>query len=312
MRRALSVAALAVLTGGAACAASAPTPRTASSPSPGLPASSGESPPSAAVVGPAAPVGSDDRGAVVEPPAAGVAAAPSPASPEAPPAEPTQRPADASASASACNDQAPQEFLIRGHFLKEPKGNERAIQYRTEQYGYFKGFGHPAPGAQPPSAQVVTTTFMGLPVRMHRKVVPALACVEAEIERTCGEHPYTAQALAGIRFRNTYRGGEVTNHAYGIAIDVDPARNTCCGCVPPWNDAPACKRPGKSEYDHMEMPECWVHAFERFGFYWLGHDVLRDTMHFEFLGDPDKIVGAPAKAPPDASMPAAEPTGLTR
>ena len=59
--------------------------------------------------------------------------------------------------------------------------------------------------------------------------------------------------------------------------------------MPPWNDAPACKRPGKNEYDHMEMPECWVHAFERFGFYWLGHDVLRDTMHFEFLGDPDKI-----------------------
>ena len=44
----------------------------------------------------------------------------------------------------------------------------------------------------------------------------------------------------------------------------------------------------------MAMPECWVHAFERFGFYWLGHDVLQDTMHFEFLGDPDRIVkGAP-------------------
>jgi hypothetical protein len=38
------------------------------------------------------------------------------------------------------------------------------------------------------------------------------------------------------------------------------------------------------------MPECWVHAFERYGFYWLGHDVLRDTMHFEFLGDPARIV----------------------
>jgi hypothetical protein len=174
--------------------------------------------------------------------------------------------------------------------LKERTGNERAIQYRTEQYGYFKGFGHAAPDAQPPSAQTVTTKFMGLPIRMHRKVVPALACVEAEIKQTCGDHPYTPQALAGIRFRNTYRGGEVTNHAYGIAIDIDPSINTCCGCVPPWNDAPACKRAGKSEYDHMAMPECWVHAFERFGFYWLGHDVLKDTMHFEFLGDPDKIV----------------------
>jgi hypothetical protein len=130
---------------------------------------------------------------------------------------------------------------------------------------------------------------------MHRKVVPALKCVEEEIRRACSEHPYVPRALAGIRFRNTYRGGEVTNHIYGIAIDIDPSVNTCCGCVKPWNDAPACRKPAKTEYDRMSMPECWVHSFERYGFYWLGHDVLRDTMHFEFLGDPDHIAkeGAP-------------------
>jgi hypothetical protein len=210
---------------------------------------------------------------------------------------------DASAPTSAaCNDQAPQDFLVRGHFLKEPDGNARAIQYRTDQYGRFNTFGRPGPDSQPPSTFVVTTTFMGLPVKMHRKVVPALACVEEEVKNTCAAHPYTAHALAGIRYKNTYRGGEVTNHAYGIAIDVDPAINTCCGCVKPWNDAPACKRVAKTEYDRMAMPECWVHAFERFGFYWLGHDVLRDTMHFEFLGDPDRIAKdappAPAAAAP--------------
>jgi hypothetical protein len=45
----------------------------------------------------------------------------------------------------------------------------------------------------------------------------------------------------------------------------------------------------------MAMPECWVTAFERYGFYWLGHDELKDTMHFEFLGDPSKAGPAPAK-----------------
>jgi D-alanyl-D-alanine carboxypeptidase-like protein len=201
--------------------------------------------------------------------------------------------ADAASEAltvGTCREQSPQDFLVRGHFLKEgPAGNLRAIQYRTDEYGYFKGFGHPAPGALPPSAYLEDTVFMGLHVKMHHKVVPALSCVEEEIERSCADHPYRPHALAGIRYRNTYRGGEVTNHAYGIAIDVDPALNTCCGCVKPWNDAPVCKRPSKNEYDRMAMPECWVHAFERYGFYWLGHDVLRDTMHFEFLGDPDKI-----------------------
>jgi hypothetical protein len=207
-------------------------------------------------------------------------------------------------SQSACNEQPPQEFLVRGHFLKEgPSGNLRAIQYRTDQYGYFKGFGRPGPGARSPSAFVVDTTFFGLRVKMHGKVVPALACVEEEIRRTCAEHPYTPHALAGIRYRNTYRGGEVTNHAYGIAIDVDPSINTCCGCVPPWNDAPACKRPVKSEYGHMAMPECWVHSFERYGFYWLGHDVLKDTMHFEFLGDPERIVKGAAAVPRTSEQP---------
>jgi hypothetical protein len=191
---------------------------------------------------------------------------------------------------SACNEQAPQDFLVRGNFRKTPGGNERAIQYRTDTYGYFKPFGRPGEGAQPPSASVVTTMFMGLPVRMHRKVVPALACVEAEIRQSCSATPYTPRGLAGIRFRNTYRGGEVTNHIFGIAIDIDPDANPCCHCVLPWSDAPICKRPSKTEYDRMALPECWVHAFERYGFYWLGHDTLQDTMHFEFLGDPERIV----------------------
>jgi hypothetical protein len=213
------------------------------------------------------------------------------------PAPPVLEPADAAladvspAASSACNEQSAQDFLVRGHFLKVgAEGNVRAIQYRTDEYGYFKGFGRPGPDASPPSAFAVDVTFMGLHLKMHRKVIPALACVEEEIARSCAAHPYRPHALAGIRYKNTYRGGEVTNHAYGIAIDIDPGQNSCCGCVKPWNEAPACKRPAKTEYDRMAMPECWVHAFERYGFYWLGHDVLRDTMHFEFLGDPDKIL----------------------
>jgi hypothetical protein len=212
---------------------------------------------------------------------------------------------DASASPpSACNEQPPQDFLVRGNFLRGGTAAvQRAIQYRTDTYGYFQGFGHAPSDAQPPSHFVVDTTFMDLPVRMHRKVVPALKCVEEEIRRSCADHPYKAHALAGIRFRNTYRGGEVTNHIYGIAIDIDPSINTCCGCVKPWSDSPVCQKPAKTEYDRMAMPECWVHAFERYGFYWLGHDVLRDTMHFEFLGDPDRILRTRAKGGREIAAP---------
>jgi hypothetical protein len=131
---------------------------------------------------------------------------------------------------------------------------------------------------------------MGLPVKMHEKVIPALKCVEAAIQEVCTDKPYKPRALAGIRYKNTYRGFEVTNHIYGIAIDLDPGANPCCGCVKPWSEMPICTKRVKSEFDRMVMPECWVKVFEEYGFYWLGHDALKDTMHFEFLGDPDKIM----------------------
>jgi hypothetical protein len=50
-----------------------------------------------------------------------------------------------------------------------------------------------------------------------------------------------------------------------------------------------CKKKVASVYERMAMPKGWVETFEKYGFYWLGHDVLQDTMHFEFLGDPDQI-----------------------
>ena len=95
--------------------------------------------------------------------------------------------------------------------------------------------------------------------------------------------------MGGIRYKNTYRGVEVSNHVYGIAIDIEPDRNSCCGCVAPWPNHPLCKAKDKTVWERMAMPKSWVDVFERYGFYWLGHDVLMDTMHFEFLGDPDRI-----------------------
>jgi hypothetical protein len=267
--RSLLLAATMGLTAAAACAAASPPPPSAPLPPP-----------------PAVEAGAIDAAPEASPPATATEDAGADASAQDSSSAPSE-------PVSACNEQSPHDFLVRGNFLKVPGGNDHAIQYRTDTYGFFPGFGRPAAGSRPASSFAIDTTFMGLPVRMHKKVVPALACVEQEIKRACADHPYTAHALAGIRFKNTYRGGEVTNHAFGIAIDVDPSLNTCCGCVKPWNDAPRCHRPAKTEYDRMEMPECWVHAFERYGFYWLGHDVLQDTMHYEFLGDPDKIIRSP-------------------
>lgn len=204
---------------------------------------------------------------------------------------PSPRAESAATGAPRCRHQSPIPYLVRGNYLHHHDEHSRAIRYRTEHYGFFEGFGDRSWNAHAPRFYARAARFMGLPVTVNQRIIPALECVEAEIRRTCGAHPYHPHNLAGIRFHNTYHSGEITNHAYGIAVDIDPDQNTCCHCVGRWAEHPLCRRTTHSIWERMVMPECWVNAFERFGFYWLGHDALQDTMHFEFLADPDRIVG---------------------
>jgi hypothetical protein len=201
-----------------------------------------------------------------------------------------------------CREQAAQPFLIRGNWFPRTKDAaelkngrkllEEAIKYRTEKYGYFDGFGNAKWNKHPPRHYAKSTSFMGMKVLVHERIIPALKCVEGALKANGAEAEYHPTAMGGIRFHNTYRGVEVSNHVYGIAVDIEPNKNTCCGCVAPWNAHPLCKKKVESVYERMAMPKSWVETFERYGFYWLGHDVLVDTMHFEFLGDPDRIVAA--------------------
>src|SRR5262249_25104509 len=144
--------------------------------------------------------------------------------------------------------------------------------------------------AETASEHTKTVRFFGLPIAVHAKIAPALACLEKHLKKTCTGHSrYAPHALGGFRDSNTYRGPEISNHLFGIAVDADPEKNPCCGCVDPWPTNPLCRNPANSPYDRAALPKCWVRAFQHFGFDWLGHDELEDTMHFEFLGDPDRI-----------------------
>src|SRR6478736_710413 len=184
----------------------------------------------------------------------------------------------------ACPTQKPQPFLIRSNFVKRGALNatahEQALRYRAEQYGSVEGLGLDRYNKQKAYANAVGVHFMGLPLQIHKKIAPALRCVERYIERTCTgpKERYTPRAIGGFRQANTYRGTEVSNHLFGIAIDIDPDRNPCCGCVDPWPSSPLCKVAGPV-YKRTALPKCWIKSFEHFGFDWLGHDILEDTMH---------------------------------
>ena len=200
---------------------------------------------------------------------------------------------------SGCVPQQAQQFLIDAHLrsqnLKSGPAQaawwitlQRSLRYRTEQYGYYKGFGLPTWNRRSLASQMRVAHFAGVPVVLHERVIPALRCVERALESDCATVPYKPRALAGVRQTNTYFGGDVTNHVYGIALDIDPSNNPCCNCTEPWRSNPRCQGK-KTDFERMAMPRCWITAFEQYGFYWLGHDELKDTMHFEFLGDPAKI-----------------------
>ena len=191
-------------------------------------------------------------------------------------------------AAGRCRPQKAKAFLIRRTYLRDghfdAKTHQKSITYRTLNYGWVEGFGSRDDNEHTPTFYAKDTTFFGLPIKLNRKVVPSLKCVEEEATRACRKTPYEPKGIGGYRDHNTYRGGEITNHLYGIAMDIDTGRNPCCGCVDPWPDHPLCKH--KSIWDKTSMPKCFIDSFEKYGWYWLGRDTLEDTMHFEFLGDP--------------------------
>lgn len=194
---------------------------------------------------------------------------------------------------NGCRVQSPQKSLERRHYMStgviDIKKQSAAVKYLAEHYGHVNDDVTRRWNGKSALLSASSVRFMGLPISVHSKIAPALACVEKRIQSTCGKTPYKPKAIGGFRGANTYRGVEISNHLFGIALDIDPDRNPCCGCVAPWPNHPKCKMASKSPYDRADMPKCWIQAFERYGFDWLGHDKLEDTMHFEFLGDPDRI-----------------------
>jgi hypothetical protein len=195
-----------------------------------------------------------------------------------------------------CRLQDAQAFLKRRAFVKrgqlQGRPHDRALRYRVDKYGTIPGLELGGDNSATAYSQAKVAAFMGLPLQIHEKIAPALRCVERRIQKTCRDQDerYVPRAVGGFRRDNSYRGGEVSNHLFGIAVDIDPDRNPCCGCVDPWPSHKACQDATRTIYQKTELTKCWIGAFERYGFYWLGRDKLEDTMHFEFLGDPDRIL----------------------
>lgn len=153
------------------------------------------------------------------------------------------------------------------------------------------------------SNSIVSDKFFGQEVKLHKKIVPALKCVERAINNECGGDLWYRPAwVSSYRSTATFPA-VISNHRFGIALDLEPMPknvsngNPCCGpsCAVIWREHQICKNHDTtldSPLNISRFNDCWVKAFEFYGFHWLVNDRLHDTMHFEFLGDPDLIHSA--------------------
>lgn len=176
-----------------------------------------------------------------------------------------------------------QTELLRGYYLSSTESIHNAFKLRLDKY-----------------TQIRRIPFMGYGVLMHEVTRQPLACVEKHIRAHCED--YAIRELSGWRAKNSFkpqtdiRRQEYSNHIFGLALDINPKENPCCGCTKRWANNPRClAENGAQVFDKgapigkFEIPRCWVAAFKRYGFHWLGDDALRDTMHFEFLAEPGTV-----------------------
>jgi hypothetical protein len=139
------------------------------------------------------------------------------------------------------------------------------------------------------AAAQVRVRFLGLPVRVHRAIVPALERVAARLDRARAADaslgPFLRRLSGGFAQRKIAGTDRMSAHAWGIAIDLDKSQSDY------W-------RWQREEPLHWRnrIPQAIVDAFEAEGFIWGGRWYHYDTMHFEYRPELFAACRAPATA----------------
>lgn len=109
-------------------------------------------------------------------------------------------------------------------------------------------------------------------IQCHKLLVDKFTAVFNDLLKTYGLkrlQELGIDVLGGCyNFRKMRGGNKWSRHSWGIAIDIDPARN---GLKTPWKKAQF----SKPEYQAM------VDIFYKHGFFSLGKEKNYDAMHFE-------------------------------
>lgn len=133
-----------------------------------------------------------------------------------------------------------------------------------------------------------TLLFFGREILVHRDLLEELTLIEAEIraaaqrDRSVGNWIEGIGSVGGYLWRRIAGTKSRSLHAYGIAIDLVPAR--AGGKAWYWRDARASGLPWyELPYARrISLPPVVIHAFESRGFVWGGKWRFWDDVHFEY------------------------------
>jgi hypothetical protein len=172
-------------------------------------------------------------------------------------------------------------------------GPIRAVEIENEDPGRARvealliaTYGGPAAAV----ARQVRVRFQGMPVRVHEKIVPALARVDERIERArkadAGLGRFLHRLSGGFAVRKIAGTDRTSAHAFGIAIDLDKSESDYWR----WQKQ-------KPLRWRNRFPQAIIDAFEAEGFIWGGRWYHYDTMHFEYRPE---LFGPPCREPATA------------
>jgi hypothetical protein len=116
------------------------------------------------------------------------------------------------------------------------------------------------------TSNIVSINFLGSSVQIHRQFAPSLQRIDARWRQM--PNRYRVTSVGGYNCRNIAGTNRRSNHAYGLAVDINPAQNPHTF-------------PGDRNYGATNMPPSFVQLFTSEGWGWGGNwNSSKDTMHF--------------------------------
>ncbi len=120
------------------------------------------------------------------------------------------------------------------------------------------------------AANIVSVNFLGGSVQIHRQFAPSLQRIDAAWRARGGNSFYRVTSVGGYNCRRIAGSNRYSNHAYGLAVDINPAQN------------PHCPRQCNGRNVLItNMPPEFVQLFRSEGWGWGGNwNSSKDAMHF--------------------------------